>query len=346
MKHHLISLMQNLTVADGAPEWIHLLPAGTFSGVDGRGPYVAGDLQVIIANSIKPGRKLPLDINHSTDLLGTKGHEAPAIGWIVEMEARDSGIWGKVEWTDKGRASVSGREYGYLSPAIMATATPPHRIAQIARASLTNDPNLTLTSLHSAHYEIGDPEMEEELKLALGLSADADNAAIVDAVKAAVTDKSTHSATLSRISEAAGLAKDAGVDAIVTSLQSRSAGDDVSKVTELENTIVSLQSQLGTLATDAAKERAETVIGRAVDEGKIVPALRDRFISRHMKDPADVEAEIKLMPSIHSASLRNYRPAEGGDASLSPDDQKIVELMGLDSAAFVATQKTMKKETL
>lgn len=346
MKHHLISLMQNLTVADSAPEWIHLLPAGTFTGVDGRGPYVAGDLQEIITNSIKPGRKLPLDINHSTDKLGTKGHEAPAVGWIIDMEARESGVWGKVEWTEKGRAAVTGREYGYLSPAIMATEKPPHRIAQIARASLTNDPNLTLTSLHTAHFETGDPEMEEELRLALGLPKDADTAAILAAVTANATDNSTHSATLTRIIEAAGLAKDAGVDAIITTLQSRKAGGDTDKVTELENTVVSLQNARSTLTNDTAKKTAETTIDAAIEGGKIVPALRDRYITRHMKDPADVEAEIKLLPSIHSSTLRNYRPSENGDASLSHEDQKIVELMGLDSAAFAATSKAMKKEAL
>ncbi len=338
--------MQNLTVAEGAPEWIHLLPTGTFTGVDGRGPFVAGDLQVIIANSIKPGRKLPIDINHSTDLLATKGHDAPAVGWIVDMEVRESGIWGKVEWNERGQVAITGREYGYLSPAIMATQKKPHRIAAIARASLTNEPNLTLTSLHSAHHDNGDPAMEEELREALGLSNEADSAAIVSAVKAIATEKSTHSATLARICEAAGAAKDTGVDTLVTMLQSRSTKDDAGKVTELENTVLSLQSQLSTLTNDTAKKNAETAIDGAINDGKIVPALRDRFISRHMKDPADVEAEIKLMPSIHSSTLRNYKPAEGGEASLSHDDQKIVELMGLDSTKFAETSKTLKKEAL
>ncbi|NKC04279.1 hypothetical protein HED55_16620 [Ochrobactrum haematophilum] len=97
MKKRLTSLMMNLPTVDdvsvtAVPEWVHLMPAGTFSGADGRGPYIAGDLQQIVAQFRNSGRKLPLDINHSTDKLGTQGFESPAVGWIVDMEAREDGM--------------------------------------------------------------------------------------------------------------------------------------------------------------------------------------------------------------------------------------------------------------
>ena len=67
---------------DGVPEWVHLVPAGTFSGTDGRGPYRLDDPAAVIAASMAAG-KLALDENHSTDLAGPNGQPAPARGWVV-----------------------------------------------------------------------------------------------------------------------------------------------------------------------------------------------------------------------------------------------------------------------
>lgn len=342
MKKRLVSLMMNLPTATDAaanvvPEWVHLMPAGTFSGSDGRGPFVADDLEAIISRSLTAGRKLPIDINHSTDLLGTQGHESPALGWIVEMDAREDGIWGKVEWNERGSSAVGGREYGFLSPALFVSESKPHRVQFIGRASLTNDPNLTLNSLHTANLT-GDPDMEEELRKALGLPEDADAAAIL----AAVTEKTLHSATLAKIVETAGVDLTSSDEQIVTSLQSRQSGDDAEK-TELKKSLKSLQSQVTTLTNTAAKVTAETVVDRAMQDGKIVPALRDHFISRHMKNAEEVEAEITLLPSLHSGGLKNYRPKEGGNSDLTPEDQQICELMGVDPVKFAETKKTQKE---
>ncbi|TNV17857.1 hypothetical protein FIC94_06090 [Ochrobactrum teleogrylli] len=334
--------MMNLpTVESGAtavaPEWVHLMPAGTFSGADGRGPFVADDLQAIIARSIQPGRKLPIDINHSIDKLGTQGIDSPAVGWIVDMEAREDGIWGKVEWNARGATAVGGRDYGYLSPALFVTAREPRRVVEIGRASLTNDPNLKLNSLHTANLT-GEPDMEEELRKALGLPEDADAAAIL----AAVTEKTLHSATLAKVVETAGVQIGATGEQIITLLQSRQSGDDAEKV-ELRKTVTELQSKVTTLTNGAAKDKAEAVIGRAIEEGKVVPALRDHFISRHMKNAQEVEDEIKLLPSLHSTTLRGYTPKEGGDPALTPEDRQLCELMGLDQAEFAKTKKSQKE---
>ena len=52
--------------ARGAPEWVHLLPAGEIRRVDGRGPYRVASLHALAA-LLKPGDKLPIDENHAID---------------------------------------------------------------------------------------------------------------------------------------------------------------------------------------------------------------------------------------------------------------------------------------
>lgn len=179
----LCSVAQPAPAADegAAPEFIHLLPAGTWRGVDGRGPYETGDAKKLIAASLQEGRKLAIDVNHAIDHFSGTGQRAPAVGWIVAMEARTNGIWGKVEWTKEGQELVGGRKYAFISPVFNALKGKPHRVVQLLRASLTNDPNLTLTALHER--ENGEPAMDEELRGLLGLDDDADQAAILSAVK-------------------------------------------------------------------------------------------------------------------------------------------------------------------
>lgn len=129
------------------PDWIHLLPAGPIRAMDGRGPYSLHDAAAVISRSMVAG-KLAIDENHATDLAAPKGGAAPARGWIVALQQRSDGLWGRVEWTAGGRAIMQDRAYRGISPVIRHDKD--GVILSIARASLTNTPNLIgLTALHS-----------------------------------------------------------------------------------------------------------------------------------------------------------------------------------------------------
>ena len=43
----------------------------------------------------------------------------PAAGWIKDLKAEPSGIWGRVEWTATARELIRNREYRYLSPSFL-----------------------------------------------------------------------------------------------------------------------------------------------------------------------------------------------------------------------------------
>lgn len=341
MQTALNSFANPLPPASGeAPEFIHLLPAGpSFSGADGRGPFSIDDMAALIARS--SGRKLPIDVNHAIDIEGQAGRASPAVGWIVALEARDDGLWGKVEWTPRGELLVRTRAYGFVSPVFTHAKDKGHRIIQVLRAALTNDPNLTtLTALHNRNQETS--EMENELREALGLPETADQAAILAAVRTAHQASTAQAALMSRIAEAAGVAKDATGDQIVTALQTRGGDDD--EVAELRGQVKELNTRLTTAVTEAATTKAKTVVDAAIEAGKIVPALRDRFIARHIKDPADVEAEIKLMPSLHAAGLGNRRVVDPtGESQLTDTDAQVVQAMGLDPKEFAAQAKLQRE---
>lgn len=148
------------------PDWLHLLPAGEVRTNDGRGPYRVTNAQALMATSIAAG-KLPLDENHSMDLAAPKGGASPARGWFVELQQREDGIWGRVEWTSTGRQIMEDREYSGVSPVILHGAD--GSIRAILRASLTNTPNITgLTALHSQRPDALDP-IDHHVIRSLGL---------------------------------------------------------------------------------------------------------------------------------------------------------------------------------
>ncbi|KNY13653.1 Mu-like prophage I protein [Shinella sp. SUS2] len=334
------TLALNAAGAD-APEWLQLLPATSFAGADGRGPYEAPDAGALVSRFQAAGRRLPVDENHSIDLAGKAGHPSPARGWIVELQARGDGLWGKVEWTETGRALVKGKDYGFISPVFLHSRSKPYRISGIERVALTNDPNLPF--LKSLHTRNEDQPMLEELRKALGLPETADEAAIVDAVKAAHSASSGHAATIARIAEAAGVAKETGADDLVKAVQSRGTPSPSAAETEnadLKAQIVSLQSQISTLATSTAREKAEAAIDGAIQAGKIVPALRDHMIARHMKAPAEVETEIKHLVSLNAGGLGGRKVPESGQVIAAEEDQ-VRSMMGVEEKAYAETAKAL-----
>ncbi len=119
MTTFISSLHFQIPAAAGVPDWVHLTPAGTFSGQDGRGPFTIKDAEDVIRSSMEVGR-LAIDENHAIDVAGRQGQPSPARGWIVEMQARPDGLWGRVEWTSAGKALMEDKAYRGISPVIVA----------------------------------------------------------------------------------------------------------------------------------------------------------------------------------------------------------------------------------
>ncbi|SNS38004.1 Mu-like prophage I protein, partial [Tistlia consotensis] len=316
--------------AGAAPEWVHLVPAGRFGGVDGRGPYSLDDAAAVIAASTADGRPLAIDYDHATDLAAPQGRPAPAAGWIEELEAREDGIWGRVTWTPTGAEALQNREYRYLSPVFVHTKA--GKVVQLLRAALTNNPNLR--QLQALQHSTGDRstmDMEEllrQLRAALGLPEAADTAAVLQAAKTTTTT----AARLPAIAAAAGLAQTASADEIVTAVQ---ASRDPARFVPAEQ-VTALQSQLNALTTQLAEKEATAAVDAAIQAGKLAPSLRDWGLSLHKRDAAAFADFVAKQPAVirpgASGPAGDPPPADGGltaaetalcaNLGISPDDFK------------------------
>lgn len=145
---------------DSIPNWVNLLPPGPdLVARDGRN-WTYDPAQVIAA-FLASGGPLPIDYEHAQDILAPKGEAAPAVGWIVEMTERGNALWGKVEWTKRGAASVSSREYRFVSAAMKTDAQ--NRVLALAGAALVNRPALHVAPIFLKEAGTYDQQRAAEL---------------------------------------------------------------------------------------------------------------------------------------------------------------------------------------
>lgn len=315
-----------------APNWLHVLPAGVFTGVDGRGPYRATDLAAIVAASMARG-PIPVDENHATMLAPKTGAPSPARGWIVEMQARPGGIWGRVEWSETGAALMGDRAYRSLSPVFRHARD--GGVEQILSVALTNNPALPELTALFTHQETGMDIVQ--LRAALGLPETADDAAILARATALAEADRGHTAAMTAIASAAG-ATTPTQDAIVAALAAR--GGDATQVAALTSTITGLETRIAQLTADQARRDAEAFVDQAIRDGKPINPLRDHYIARFTADPAAVRKEIAALPSLHDGGLGRQARADvdPNTVALTAEDRAVIAAMGLDEAAFRKTK--------
>lgn len=331
MKTDRLSLFSAFSAPGEAPDWIHLIPAGEFRTDDGRGPFRVADPAALIAASLPAGRALPIDQDHATDLAAKQGGEAPARGWIVEMEAREDGIWGRVEWTGKGKDLLADRAYRGISPVFNRSKD--GVVHQVLRAALTNNPAMSqLTTLMH-----GDDRMDwkEELASLFGMSSEAGDEDVMSAVKEAVKASKKEKETAARLAKAAGLDEGASVDTLVTTLAARQA--QASDVDAIRSELADLKIALASNAAEASRAEAERIVDAAIKEGKLPPAARSTWIELAHSDPERARKAIAPMVPINGAPLRE---PEGGqkDGGLDDVEKQICALTGVDPEKFIAAR--------
>lgn len=342
----IASHSMELPAGAAAPEWVQLLPYGTFEGRDGRGPYVLRDVAhaaaVIAATAAyQRGADVPIDYDHQLLFTQQNGQPAVASGWVKEMQARPDGLWGRVEWTAQASARVTGREYRYLSPVFRHR--PDGTVTRMVAAALTNMPNLELTALASSSLLIDDEDYMDELKklaLALGLpeTATAEQIAahcqgLTTTIKAvAEANKKLAAAVGKKETDAPAdvmAAASASIVALATMLKAEApttekiaaaaqkvaagagAGDpDPSKFVPMA-AFQELQTQVAAMSSSIAGDKAAAAVAQAKAEGKVSPAMEGWATGYAAKDLDGFTAWCSAAPQI-------VTPAKGGGATAKP----------------------------
>ncbi len=308
----LIALNFEMPPDGSVPEWIELIPGGQIiGGRDGR-TFINDMPDEVVDALLVDAKDIPLDWEHSTELCAPEGKPAPAAAWIKDLEVRDGGaIWGRVEWTEKGRASVAGKEYRYISP-VFIYEKETLRIKRITSAGLTNQPNLRLQALnHQQHESNKENTMNwKQLLAKLGLAEDA----TVDQALNAIGSLQTDLATATNRAATPSLDKfvpRADYDATLTR-----AANAEQKLTDIET---------ATLETSINSE-----VDEALKAGKIAPVSKDYYLGMCRQEGGleQFQEFIKTAPVIAAdTNLDGKRPA-GDGKSLNAEEQQVAAMFG------------------
>lgn len=315
------SICRELPPAATAPDWVELLPSGIdVVGSDGR-RFVNDDPSRIVSAFNTATRKPMIDWEHASEKQWS-GMPAPAAAWMTAFEAREGGaIWAKVDWTPRGAEAVKGREYRYLSPAIMHDRE--GRIFAIASAGLTNNPNLRLTALNSKESE-SEYRMDPELLKLLGLPTTATAAQATAAVKALNEAKAHADAELAKATNAAqpSLALFVPRPDYEAALNRANAAE-----AELED---------GKKAT--LQKEVEAEIDAALKARKITPSQRGFYVGYCQREGGLKEfRELVAASPMHAADsgLEGRDPAKGAaGTALNEMQLEVCRRMGLDPAEY------------
>lgn len=297
------------------PKRVCLVPPGeVITGRDGRSWKNPAPAQAA-HNSMARLPKLPIDENHATDLSAPKGGPSPALGWMTNLNADESGaVYADVEWTPRGKEAVRNKEYGYISPVFLYNKE--NEINCILRAGLTNSPNLGLPAINSeqnSEYMEG-KTMDKALCAALGI---AENAGLNEALAAIGKLKAAQNAA-----NAGGGGVDLGVYAPRAELNAA-----------LEKAVAA-EKRLAELDAAAFRKEAEAAVDGAVKAGKFPPASREtclalcadktgleKFKALAAANPAIVDGKVH-------APEGDPPPAAGGGVALNSEEAALAKAMG------------------
>jgi phage I-like protein len=318
-------------------QWIMLMPVGSFSGRDGRGPWSISSpdemRQVIAATQQRAGSaELVVDYDHQTQFSAVPGVGglAPAAGWIKQFDARPDGLYGLVEWTDKAVQSIRAGEYRYISPVYHHDKS--GKVLRLLSAGLTNVPNLDLAAVAaSAQPNQQEPDMIK-IAAALGLPEDADENAILTAINSVLTGNAA-------IAAAAGLTAAAKPEEVVTAINSVRATVDPTKNVPIEQ-VVALQTGLKALQDKLGSDEAEVAVNRAITEGKLAPTLKSWGLELHKKDASAFKAFADASPVLTAVQRSGVTlSSHEGSSDLTAEDLAVMSQMGIKKDDFLKAKK-------
>lgn len=180
------------------PEWIKIGPRGSFTCRDGRA--FSFDPEGLVARFAAEGVDVPIDLDHA---INQNRPGALAQGWIKEFQAREDGLYGRVDWLDGGKAALAARTHRYVSPTFYYDAQ--GAATWVHSVSLVPAPALPGAALASADTNQLSETSMKGIGPALGLQAEANEAACLSAIaemRANTVPKAVHDEAIASLSAA------------------------------------------------------------------------------------------------------------------------------------------------
>ena len=350
-------------------EWIHLVPTGHWDQFRGWGSE-AGHIEYMKPFDIAAEHigqmvtnfasylpiQVPVYYEHS-DLFSD---DTRAAGWITAVEARDDGLWGKVEWTPAALQMIKDKEYKYTSPSWRMNYTDAQSGeeigARLLSVGMTNGPffetglkqqiaakETTMDELKKIAVALGLPETAtleeilakiEEWKQKLSELAEQPASEpgaakkkfgeLIAATETRLKKLGEPNPTLETVRNELKLPSAAKSEEYVAAIQARGKGESA------------LAARVQELESKDRKNAAEKLVQKYLDEGKLVKedvAWASEFAESNPAafEKSMVSAMVKLPPS----ATRKTLPL-GDGAEPTEKEKEVAARTGQDPKALAA----------
>lgn len=300
---------------------VQILPAGTFTCLDGRGPFELTDAvgAKIVAWFESFENDLAIDYEHQRLNAESNGQPAPAAGWIKRLEWRAGvGLFAQVEWTARAHELIKAREYKYLSPVFYTDKKQGGKLLpMIGVPGLVIDPAIDGMAPATAASQTTNASGATTMDLAqlialLGLPEGATEAD----VKAAIEKLKT---------PASAAASAASVD--------MSQYVPVAAVQEL-------QTKVAELSAASSQREVNELVAAAVAEGKLhTPQLQAWAATQKPEALKAFLASCTAIPALAGQmQSQQVPPAAQGATALTDAEREVCARIGLSPEQFAAAK--------
>lgn len=347
-------------VAGTEPVWTQIIPAGTFRARDGRPkdlPFwrmdAAAAKRVIDAFNAEQYRPV-VDYEHQTLHAEKNGKDAPAAGWIQQLEWREGdGLYALVAWTDRARELIRANEYRHFSP-VFGSDEKTGAVTKLLMGALTNFPGLDGLLPVAATFDLSQEDAmsaKNQLTTAIlvalsafgcGVAKDASEEQLIEALNG------LQGVDLVKLRKNLGLPEDADGEAIL-----QATADLSGKVDEQATQIAALKAdgvgagkhisieafeavktELAALKNERAGEQVDALVAEGLDDGRLLPAQESWARDLGGKDITALKTYLETTQPI--AALRGTQSGgrnpsvPAGKSGLTPDQLAICTATGID----------------
>lgn len=254
-----------------------------------------------------------------------------SFGWIMALEARADGLWGRMTWTPEGREMLQNGAFKFVSPVFIGnpigqengkTIYDPIMFKSLA---LTNQPNLPLPPLantksatETSHSPLFTLVNDNVGRLNRGGVGNAQSLALTNQPNLPLPPLANEKDHMQTITEILQLQPEATAEQIIEAARALHG-----RVTTLQNSVstgetalTNAQTQLANAIAraDAAQTRlVGMILDNAVRENRITLAQRDHWKAELEKDLAAAEAQLaKQQPALNTTSVTRELGNEKG----------------------------------
>lgn len=351
MSKHLV-LMCTAEV-NGVPDKIKILPFGNIKSQ--KGDFIVDDesYKQIKNNFKNRGLDLVIDYEHQT----LENVQAPAGGWIKDIEKEDDAIVAKVEWTSKAAEFLKNKEYRYLSPVVLVRKSDNKAII-LHSVALTNTPAINnmypiINSIDLNKYYEEEMQMDlKKLAITLGLPETATEDEVMEVLKKVIDPKGNEDNKQTNEETKKDMSKETKADEEIVAnkticgllgvTEDAKTEDVAAAIMALKNPSDSVTvAEYKALKARLDKKDSEELVLTALKSGKISSAQKDWAEEYALKDPSGFKKFVEKAPQTVPMGELDIDNNSKGTLISDETTMKVCKMVGVNKEDV---DKYLKKE--